>query len=107
MNHYKVLDYLPVAWQQLGEAESNFEFVSLGLGDTHPLIIPLCSASLSSSGALVRRKPISTLLFEEAVRHRKLYKASNDPDIFCGYKFFPAGSNTFVLQLQFRQYASL
>ena len=56
----------------------------LSLSQSFPMIIPLCQASLSQSGQLIRLKPLATLLFEEACRHKKLAKASTERSMFCG-----------------------
>ena len=88
MKFYALLDWLATTWEHLGEAESNFESVSLSLSDSYPLIIALCTARLSSDYRLIRRKSLATVLFEEATRNRKLYKASQEPGIFApGFNF--------------------
>jgi hypothetical protein len=84
LQNYGVLKWLPRAWQHLGESEAQFELTHLSLSQSYPMIIPLCKASLSQTGQLIRNKSLATLLFEEAVRHKKLQKASTEPSMFCG-----------------------
>ena len=68
----------------MGEQDSHFEEIPLGLNKTYPQIIPLTGASLLPGGTLAAHKPLSQLLLDEAKRHKKLHKASMDMGLFCG-----------------------
>ena len=69
----------------------------MSLADTRPAIVKLCEASLSRDRRLVCKKPLTHLLFQAALRAKKLEKAALEPSIFSSSRLFNPIYITFVL----------